>query len=318
MIDVDVEEFKNIWLEHTNNETADYFGVSRSTVDRIAKRHGLFKRRVDLPNVFTQKQHNLLIGSLLGDGSLSKPRKVKSNFAEWHSVVQKDYLSWKNDLLKPFSRKLIPRPPTEVVFPNGKIGQRKESWQCYTLYHSVFYEMEKEWYLRNNDGDYILKGGRRVKCLPSKLNITPFVLAVWFFDDGRNFSPHRQAFFSTDGFSDEECERLVDLIELGVGIKTKLRLVKKDKVEINVPAKSYFDFMDLIRDQKIPCECMDYKIDISKSAFARQFSQEKLNSVFDLREKGWTYKEIAIELGTSFQYVCKIYNHQKHRRKNAK
>lgn len=311
MDEISVENFKKIWLPHTNKETAKHFGVSLSTIDRITKKHNLFKWKVDLPNNFTKKQKELLIGSLLGDGSLSKPKRGKSNFSECHSVKQKEYLVWKNDLLKPFSRKLVSTPPIEAVFPNGKIGKRKESWQCYTLYHQLFAEMEKQWYLRNENG-YVLKNNRRIKCLPEEISVSSFSFAVWFFDDGYNNWSQRNAAISTDGFSEDECNRLVAIIDDSLSMYTRVRRTSGDNYEIYIPARTYFDCMDMIKDQKIRCECMSYKFDTSK-CIKKQFSQEKIDAIFDLRESGLIYKEIAAKLETSTQYVCKIYNHQKHR-----
>lgn len=309
---IDLNEFKEVWFSNTRKQTAKHFGCSESKVYKIVKENKLFKRNLDLPSQLTQRQYELVIGSLLGDGCLMKPRRGKSNFVEAHGEKQRDYTYWKNEILKPFSREVISSGSRKRLFPNGK-SSNTTCYQMYTSYHTLFSELEKRWYLRDDNGEHVLKSGRRIKCIPSDLKLTPFSFAVWFMDDGRNNTFHRNAAISTDGFSLEECQRLCSLVNDKFNFNCYERLTSGGQYEIYIPAKSYFDCMDLIKSQGIQCECMNYKWDISKCKW-KQFTQEKIDAIFTLREDGKTYKQIARELGTSIDYACKIFNHQKHRR----
>ena len=310
---INLNEFKEVWFNNTREETMKILSLSKAKVDKIVKENKLFKRNLDLPKNLTKRQYELVIGSLLGDGCLMKPRRGKSNFVECHGDKQLGYLEWKNNILKPFSREVISIGSRERFFPNGK-SSNTTCYQMYTSYHNLFAELEKKWYLRDENGEYVLKSGRRIKCIPNDLKLTQFSFAVWFMDDGRNNTFHRNAAISTDGFSFDECQRLCAIINEQFGFSCYERLTNSgSQYEIYIPARSYFDCMDLIKGQKIQCECMNYKWDTSECEW-KQFTQEKVDSIFALREEGKTYKQIAGELGTSIDYACKIFNHQKHRR----
>lgn len=317
--DINIDQFKRVWSESTAIETAEHFGCSRSTINRLVEKYELFKKKLKLPNKFSKKQKELLIGSMLGDGSLSKPINGKSTFRECHSVLQKEYLQWKNEILKPFSRELISASESAKTFPDGKVGSSKESWQCYTIGTLLFADMEKEWYLRDGNGEYVLQSnGRRIKCLPPTLTITPFSFAVWFFDDGYNNWKQRNAAISTDSFSKDDCQLLVDVIERDLGIKTNVRLTSGRDHEIYIPAASYFDCMNLIEKQKINIDCISYKFDVSECVVKqKRLSQDEVDSIFDLRENGWTFTMISEYLGISYHHARITYNHKKHRRSNV-
>ena len=72
---------------------------------RWAKKLGIVKFEA-LPERFTDRQLEIITGSLLGDGSLRKvynTSKMNSLFTEKHCIKQRDYLNWKFDELMPFS-----------------------------------------------------------------------------------------------------------------------------------------------------------------------------------------------------------------------
>jgi hypothetical protein len=53
--------------------------------------------------VFTERQKSILLGSMLGDGTLDKVHgRVKtSRFSEVHGIAQCDWLKWKQKQLEP-------------------------------------------------------------------------------------------------------------------------------------------------------------------------------------------------------------------------
>jgi hypothetical protein len=79
----------------------------------------------------------------------------------------------------------------------------------------------------------------------------------------RNSPTRRAAYFSTDGFSLDECHFLSSqLLSLGIHshpIPTK----RPGNFEIYIECRSYFDFIDMVSDY-VPCKSMSYKVDISK------------------------------------------------------
>lgn len=304
-----IDEFKKIWETNTAFEVAKFFDVSKSTVDRWVRSFELFKYKREYPKL-TILQKDLITGSLLGDGSISKV----GTFAECHSIAQKDYLVWKKDILQPFSYELC-YGKTNSEFPNGK-KRKKESEMCslYTARHDIFRKIEKDWYLRGTNGKHILKDNRRIKHIPNKLKLTPFIFTVWFMDDGYNNFSQRNAAISTDGFSPEECDHLSSLIKSNLGFDAYKRPTKnKEQYEIYIPARSYFNCMDLIKEQNI--HCMNYKFDISKCVVKqKRLTQKQVDSIFDMRELGMTQKSIAKKLGVTKEHIWFTLNRRKHRR----
>jgi SAM-dependent methyltransferase len=109
---------------------------------------------------FTPEQHTLILGSLLGDGSVSG----QTYFYEFHSFKQEQYLRKKFNILKPYSVRITPADDgtglrlSTVHHPNFRV------------YYDLFYE-------EGVDGKLI-----PVDYLAS--NWHDDILAYWFFDDG--------------------------------------------------------------------------------------------------------------------------------------
>ncbi|MBD3261649.1 MAG: hypothetical protein GF334_08220, partial [Candidatus Altiarchaeales archaeon] len=107
--DLDKETYSRLYLEElkTDAEIADLYGTYQQKTRRLRIKFGI-------PNITKAErvsgkfppldplQEQLLVGSLLGDGSLSAPKNSKgARYSEGHSEKQKEYLRWKRDKLKP-------------------------------------------------------------------------------------------------------------------------------------------------------------------------------------------------------------------------
>ena len=122
------------------------------------------------------KQRSLIIGSLLGDGTMRLGRGAQNvNFKVEHGLVQKEYVDWKYQILKPF------------VFTEPKISYRydekgnkyEKSWWFRTIRHPLFAEIYKKFYKREG-----YRNGRKIISFEIEKELTPFALAVWIMDDG--------------------------------------------------------------------------------------------------------------------------------------
>lgn len=244
-----IEYYKN----HTKKQTANHFGISVTTVFNYMEKSFYKCRAFQCPQQLTIIQKDLITGSMLGDGSLSKlyPKKAKSLFAERHCERQLPYLEWKAEILKPFAPKI--RPEFITTF-----GKKRLSYKLETVRHQIFANMEKKWYKRDCSGQLVIRNGKRIKCLPNDLQLNPFIIAVWFFDDGRNAPTRKSLYLSTDGFTLNECELLSSWLDKfsihSHPVKTKTR-----RHEIYIESRSYIDFIDMVKDY-IPCEVLAYKI----------------------------------------------------------
>ncbi|RMF79041.1 MAG: recombinase RecA [Chloroflexi bacterium] len=108
----------------------------------------------------------LLIGSILGDGSLRTGGEYTAYFREMHAPTQTDYIIWKSDSFGGLSTGVY----TEK---RGNVGFRTTPSTTLAAWKSIFYSED-----------------RRYKRFPTHIlnTLSPLALAVWYQDDGtRNY-----------------------------------------------------------------------------------------------------------------------------------
>jgi len=208
------------------------------------------------------QQLELIVGSLLGDGSLTKvySKNQNSAFVETHGAKQKSYIDWKRRLLHPFSynRLLKDERPAIVSKDNGKLLQIETRLiPCYTLKttaHLAFKQLEEKWYKRVG-GEYLFNEiGHRIKIVPMDVLLTPFSLAVWYFDDGYNHPKKKYFVICSQSFTKDECILLTEKIKL-FGIQSNVTKERK----IYIGPKFYNDFATLIKEY-LPTKELSYKV----------------------------------------------------------
>jgi len=134
----------------------------------------------------SQLQHEILIGSLLGDGTLRKQgTRINALFEVNHSVSYKEYVDWKYHIFQEH----VLTPPKSRLGKGVRVAYRftTQSLPVFTGYYHQFYVNGK-------------------KILPSSLDITPLALAVWFMDDGSRCGT--SYYLNTQQFSKQEQEML--------------------------------------------------------------------------------------------------------------
>jgi len=183
----------------------------------------------------TVTQHAVLIGSILGDGTIRRQRGKKNALFEVnHSLAYKPYVDWK---FSKFSEYV--RTPPKPRKGNGKrVAYRftTRSLLIFTDYYLKFYENGK-------------------KLIPLDLKLTPLALAVWYMDDG---SISRNAcYLNTQQFRIEEQERLCEILSKDFGIDSKLN---KDKSYYRIRVTSEgTEILFRIIDPYVH-ECFRYKL----------------------------------------------------------
>lgn len=145
----------------TSREFSRKYKVSKTVWLPYLKSLGVIskaqKRTASYPPL-TGDQTALVVGSLLGDGAISK----EGRYYESHSLKQKAYLDSKRFLLRPFSR--VSRPDGDCL-------------SFCTVSHPIFFDLRSKFYAEGVEGklipvDYI----RQVW--------DDRILAYWFLDDG--------------------------------------------------------------------------------------------------------------------------------------
>jgi LAGLIDADG DNA endonuclease family len=205
-----------------------------------------------LPSL-TDFQHQLIIGSLLGDGGLHKRKKETHNsyFYKKAAHANLEYLNWHKEKLGDYFAYL------NKEFAHLKTTSKTyEGFNLSTRCHPVFTSLRKKWYSNNK------------KVIPKDLVISPFILAIWFCDDGYNDFKDGTACFCTDCFTLDEHKLLVDVIKRDVDID--VRIVKyRETWRLDVPTTSYLPLLNLIKPF-VMWDCFQHKIKIIERSLTRK------------------------------------------------
>jgi hypothetical protein len=190
----------------------------------------------------TKQQRDVLIGLMLGDGSLEFNGYKGTRLQVKQSEARKEYVLW---LYSHFVH-MTKTPPK----------QRKDTKQWY--FGTRFYEdLEVIRRLFYKDG---------IKIIPSCIDVlfdSPLTLAVWFMDDGRldyRAKSHYAYHISTDSFSESDVRRLQSLLleRFGVVAKTYLSLCRgKEYAKLYIGKEGREAFRRVVAPYLL--SCFDYK-----------------------------------------------------------
>lgn len=188
-----------------------YGETSWRNLYRFTKQYGIvvpgtptdqIRRTIDL----TQRQRDLIVGTLLGDSSISKIRnRFRNHYLSFtHAARYRKYAEWKAAELAPFSR------PFWFGKTTNKVRPRLSGFDAIlfqTITHPAFEAFRHLFYLNGK------------KHIPDNIAdlLTPLGLAVWYMDDGtlRWWHTKRGAYaeFCTERFPITEQEVLVTALQ---------------------------------------------------------------------------------------------------------
>lgn len=161
----------------------------------------------------SEKTESIILGSLLGDGSLTISDKYRNaRFSFRHSHVQKEYFQWKANELKEITADRSQWIQGSDEKPDGW-GTVKFKFQSATLSSLT------ELHLLTHKGT----SGSKARVRRHWLNkLTPLSLAIWWLDDGSLVSDSRQGVLCTDSFGLEEVEILQKYLEVVWNVRTSI------------------------------------------------------------------------------------------------
>ncbi len=161
--------------------------------------------------VLTKRQRELIIGSLLGDGTMRIGKNARhANFKVEHCLAQKDYVFWKYNIIKDF---VFTEP--KLSFRYRKDGDKyPKSWWFRTIRHPFLTEIYHSFYTGER-----FRTGRKI--IPDSLinEVTPFALAIWIMDDGSY--NQKSIDISTYSFSSDDIKKLQVIFRRVFGIEAK-------------------------------------------------------------------------------------------------
>jgi len=204
---------------------------SHSTVSRRLTSAGVASARHPFMNLpLTERQHQIIWGSLLGDASLKGDRFPYVSIG--HTSPQEFYSNWLYQELLPFSRPLNYYKPKDKE--NEVISLVTYSLPQFEIYRTQFYQPKK--------------------VVPSDLSsLTPLSLSVWFMDDGGIDHQWRRVSFATCSFNETDQLRLLDYLFTTYNLKGSICWIGGHKYQIIVlSAKSFLDFVDIVKPHLLP------------------------------------------------------------------
>lgn len=189
----------------------------------------------------TRKQHLILIGKILGDGTLEKNGN-NTRFRVAQCQKQKEYVFW---LYKNFKNLVTKKPRyLKVTSRYGKVGQFRfdtYSLHIFNRYRELFYP-----------------NGRKV--VPQSISDfldDPLSLAVWYMDDGYKRTDNSGLYLCTSGFNKSENRLLQECLFTNFGVGTNIHYAG-GYARLHIPSKNMWKFCDYIRPYIIPSMC--YKL----------------------------------------------------------
>ena len=235
-------------LPTTTKEWKDY-DVKNCLTRYGIPRHGERSQKSALikASPLSKNEREIIIGSVLGDGSISHSNGHFGVFSEAHTTKQVPYLLWKYEQLK----RLCTSPPASFTSTyTKKDGTLAEGMDFRTIAHPDIKELSAHMYKDNHkDHDVYVR-----------LRMSLLVLTVWYLDDGA-LHPTRQgkyaAVISTEGIPQSTLELTKNFLNKKYSME--LTLTKTNRgfgYSIYIPTKS--PFFELIAPF-VP-ESMQYKL----------------------------------------------------------
>lgn len=175
--------------------------------------------RRNLKIALSDRQVQILIGTVLGDGYISR----RGQFQLEHSDKSKEYLFWKYNELKSVSY----GQPSLVERTDKRNGVK---YRSYRFWLRQYFRLWREYFYQEKD-----------KIFPAGLKLTPLILAVWYMDDGC-YSDNR-CIIATDCFSEDSLMKIQKSLKELFDLDTYVRTNKK----VGIRASSFTKFFSLIR-----------------------------------------------------------------------
>lgn len=233
----------------TQKEVAKLYNTTQQYIAVKAKQFGIDTDYSRITNSveFTQDMKDLVFGSLLGDLHSQKIEGVNRHayIRAEQGIKQKDYLYFKYNILKSIC-KSVPKK-----YSNRSYYFQSKGHKELNRYYEMFY-------------------GTGKKIIPKEFEeeITNKALLYWILDDGTKSGTSFEV--TVDGYSIEDCERVVDVLKRKFDYNIKIRLRSSKGHSLRFSSESAIKFLESVKGAipqsmfykfdkvKLPCPCNDY------------------------------------------------------------
>jgi len=263
--------------------------------------------------MLTQRQTEIINGSLLGDGSIwTNFVQEKCKFTVPQSkldhcgVDKNSYFLWWMSEFSDFGCSVYSGAYKCQLSKEDKLFHR---YVFCTKANLIWNDFETKWYKPIEHKYY-----RRKKIIPPDLILTPLALCVWFMEDGSNNPKDGNLVLETQGFTKEEVDFLIHRLDVDLGIESHKKKTKKlDQFRIYVGIKSYHKFLDVIRPH-VAWDCFKYKLEDTYSKLPHRGEDHSLSKLTDeiviemlrLRKEGISVEEIGELFNVSIATVSGV------------
>ena len=224
------------------DEIAKTYNIPREHISYLREFYGIkrkgatYQKRLANEKPLSQETKDVIIGSILGDGHITK----WGYFSEKHSPEQLEYLKWKVSFFKDIT---TDKSWDYYEAIDKRSGNLIKYHSFRTTAHSFLYEMRNKFYKQID--------GKWTKVIPNDIGdmINKRVLAVWFMDDGCTDWGYRngkkewanakpQCKISSESFTMEENLMLKKILEEKYNLVTNVRFKESKNNE-----KPYLRFL---------------------------------------------------------------------------
>lgn len=253
------ENIKRMYLEEQKSmqEIADYYNVHKDTIRICLSKLGVsrFRGKISGNLEITNELQQILIGSLLGDGSfVYGSGRCKNCFLSiGHSEKQLEYLRYKVGIISKygFTNKIYKYSYSNTRYKSGNLT----TYYYKTNLHPIFTQIRNQ--------SYDLNGIKRIN-QEFVSDIDPLGLAIWYMDDG--YVTKNSCILSTCSFTQEEQRVLADILLKKFNLHFN---IGKHDNSMYLQAKDFPLFVKIISPYII--SCMQYKlIPYSKRVLTKQ------------------------------------------------
>jgi hypothetical protein len=229
------------------DEIGEKYNVTRDNITQLRDFYGIkrkgatFIKRVNEEMPLTEEAKQVIVGSLLGDGTISKG----GDFREKHSLKQEEYLKWKAEKIGH-----IVNDVSRYDNFDERYDKMISGYLIRTKTHSFLIDLEKLFYKKIDDV-------KRIKIIPENISeyLNPLVLAIWFMDDGTTGWNYRHGVkqsenaypycaLCTDGFSNSDIENLIIAIKHVFGLNAEYHMHCNHNENQDVKVRIRFDVQE--------------------------------------------------------------------------
>ena len=277
--------YMNKGMNH--EEMAKEAGCTKRVIEKwCCERHRLTQEFRMKNKKLSEKQSDLMIGSVLGDGHIDK-RETQPLFILSHAENQKEYLYWKYEIMKDFCNiEPVVYKGSKQEF-NGKMYNCQNSYRMATRIQNCFIKY------------------REMSIIELLKELNEFSFSIWILDDGHRSRSNWSLCVAR--FSEEEKNCAIEIINKAFGLSAYIQ--NSDKRYLNFTSNDSRKLDEIIK-RNIPnnLDIVKYKIlekDITKPVNKYFYNGMKLSDYCRKNNLKYTYGAQLLNKGYNMDCVIK-------------